>query len=74
MVRILSDDWRGENCTLAHLANASKLSGLRLSAGEPLMSQFPDAVRIVIKTQGEPGDYFVAGPMPVISERIKQVF
>jgi hypothetical protein len=74
MFKILRYDVSDEGYTDANLLDAKKLIGIRLCIGDSLITQFPDGIRINIESPNEPNDYFVAGHMPVISTRAKEIF
>lgn len=74
MVKILEYDVSEEGYTDAHFLDARRLMDIRLCFGDPLADKFPAGIRVQIESEAEPNDYFVAGPMPVVSERARQVF
>jgi hypothetical protein len=73
MVRVLEYDVSEEVYTDAHLLDARRLLDVRLCFGDSLAGKFPSGIRIQIESEAAPNDYFVAGPMPVIGERVKSV-
>jgi hypothetical protein len=73
MTYILNRDVSDDGYTDANLMDAKKLVGIRLCCGDSLVDRFPSGIRVVIDSPNEPNDFFVAGPMPIISEQTKQV-
>jgi hypothetical protein len=59
--------------TRASIDNPRALDGLKLTAGEPIAGGLP-LLRLEITTSFPPADYFNAGPVFVVSHRLRQVF
>jgi hypothetical protein len=58
--------------TRAAIENPKALSGIKLTAGQSLMGRLPD-LRMEITTDLPPADYFSAGPMFIVSERLRKL-
>jgi hypothetical protein len=70
MILIWCDDSSDESYTDAALPNARQFIGVPFALGVPLTGRFPDATKLVLRSTLEPLDFFRAGPMPVVSERL----
>ena len=73
MVRIWCEDSSDESYTDAGIQNVREFIGLPFALGMPLTGRFPEATKLVLRSAGEPRDFFMAGPMPVVSERLRAV-
>lgn len=55
--------------TDAAIVNAAKFVRVPLMSGKSIKGIFPPDVSVVVVSKGRPGDFFLAGPMIVISSR-----
>ena len=58
--------------TRASIENAKDLKGIRITACEPLAGVLPE-LRVAVTSDYPPADYFNAGPLMLVSERLKSV-
>lgn len=68
--------WRrfgGDGRTYASLQNADLL-GVDLASGRPLAVEFPKNLFVRLEKAAPPDDYFYAGRMVIVSEKLKRVF
>lgn len=59
--------------TRAAIQNVKALAGLKLLAGQSLLGRLPE-LRLEILSQFPPADYFSAGPLFIVSARLKRLF
>ncbi len=73
MVRIWCEDSSDELSTDAGIQNTRQFLGLPFALGIPMIGRFPEATKLVLRSAGAPRDFFMAGPMPVVSERLRTI-
>ena len=59
--------------TRATVLNIKALAGINLTGGHPLLGQLP-VITLEIVSDYPPADYFNAGPLFVVSERLRKLF
>lgn len=59
--------------TRAQIVNVKALSGVKLVSGKSLIGQLP-GIELEIISDYEPADYFSAGPLFIVSDRLRTVF
>lgn len=74
MTKIWCDDFDDDTYTDAKIEDVRSFIGIPLASGRPLGDRFPKGTRVRIRSSGPPADFFMAGPMFVISEKMKTVF
>jgi len=73
MTKILRIDYDGDTCVDAKLVDPIRFLRVPFGAGEPIDDQFPKDSAVVIDSAGSLTDYFEAGPMDVVSARLKGI-
>ena len=74
MVRIWSHNTRDKNAVDARIKNLRPFHRVPLSSGQSLRGVFPADVVVLVESSHAPTDYFEAGPMKLVSERLKGIF
>ncbi len=74
MVKFMDEDMSPKRYMDADLLDAEQLQGIRLTSGDIMAGRFPAGIRVRIAAKKRPHDFFYAGPMPVISDRLKRIF
>ena len=74
MVRMCCEDLSEDSYTDAAIQDPRRFVGIPLAAGQSLADRFPVGTKLVLRSDGTPSDFFMAGPMLVISERLKAIF
>ncbi len=73
MIKLWCQDYGEDFYTDAGLQNARRFIGVPLAACRSLIGLFPEDVRVVLRSDGDPADFFMAGPIPVVSPKLKAV-
>lgn len=73
MTKVWKADTENEaRYTRASLLNVRDFRGVKTMTGEPLSDRFPGA-QIAIDSEQPPADYFTAGPLFIVSDRLLSV-
>jgi hypothetical protein len=71
MTRIWCEDYSDETYTDAKVDNPRRFLGIPLTAGRPVGDRFPEGTLVVVRSSAPPTDFFMAGMMPVVSQKLK---
>ena len=72
-MKIWCENFDGETYTDARIKDIRRFLGVPLMSGRSIKDKFPEHTCIVIRSSGLPTDFFMAGPMPVFSEKAKHI-
>lgn len=73
MTKIWCEDYNDDTCVDASISDPKRFIGVPLSSGRSLKDRFPENVKVIIRSERPPTDFFMAGPMCVISTTLKKV-
>lgn len=73
MTRILCEDFSDETYTDAKVDNPRRFLGIPLTAGTTVGDRFPEGTSVIVRSRRSPGDFFMAGMMPVVSHKLKVI-
>lgn len=58
----------------ARIKDLRPFRAIPLGAGESLVGRFPGGVSVLVESARGPSDYFTAGPMRLVSDKLKKIF
>jgi len=74
MTKIWCQDWDSSVYTDAALADAKAFIGIPLSSGRSVAERFPSYPRVELRSGNSFSDFVMAGPMFLVSGRLKAIF
>jgi hypothetical protein len=74
MVKIIRADYDEVNYTDAKIEHVEDFIGIPLVSGGSLRGRFPERTRVLVQSKRPPTDFFEAGPMPIVSQRVQDLF
>jgi hypothetical protein len=72
-MKIWCQDFRDRIYTDAIMRDATRFRGIAFMFGRSLTDRFPTDATIEIRSERAPTDFFMAGPFPVVSSRLKGI-